>query len=146
MASWFVAGVGNYPRKGRQPAERVMIHSFSMFSFPTKAVFVIGEQGQLESLLTSPLVPVAVIGVLFYFMLIRPERRKRSDLNAMVENLKKNDRVVTIGGIYGTVVNAQKGSEDVSIKVDETTNTKLRILRSSVSRVITDKDDSDKKD
>ena len=117
-----------------------------MFQFPTKAVIVFAEQGQLDSLLTSPLIPVAVIGVLFYLMLIRPERRKRSDLNAMVENLKKNDRVVTVGGIYGTVVNAQKGSEDVSIKVDETTNTKLRILRSSVSRVISDKDESDKKD
>ena len=44
-----------------------------------------------------------MIGVLFYLMLVRPERRKRADLDTMLKNLKKNDRVVTIGGIFGTV-------------------------------------------
>ena len=48
----------------------------------------------------------------------------------MLQNLKKNDRVVTIGGIYGTVVNAQKDLDEVTIKVDESTNTKLRMQRS----------------
>jgi len=88
--------------------------------------------------LTGGWVPLVIIGALFYFMLVRPERRKRAELSSMLDNLKKNDRVVTIGGIYGTVVNVQKGSEDVSIKVDEGSNTKLRILRSSISRVISD--------
>jgi preprotein translocase subunit YajC len=69
-------------------------------------------------------------------MLIRPERTRRVELQKMLGSLKKNDRVVTIGGIYGTVVNVQKGSEDITIKADENTNTKLRVLRSSVSRVL----------
>lgn len=82
-------------------------------------------------ILQSFFVPMIIIGVLFYFMLIRPERRRRTELDQMLENLKKNDRVVTIGGIHGTVVNVQK--EDVTIKVDETT--RLRVLRSAISRV-----------
>lgn len=81
--------------------------------------------------------PLVVIGVLFYFMLIRPERRKRAEMKRMLDDIKKNDRIVTAGGIYGMVVNVQKGSEDITIKVDESNNTKLRVLRSSVSRIIT---------
>ena len=89
--------------------------------------------------------PLVVIGVLFYFMLIRPERRKRAEMTRMLDNIKKNDRIVTAGGIYGTVVNVQKGSEDITIKVDESNNTKLRVLRSSVSRIITADDESREK-
>ena len=80
--------------------------------------------------------PFLMIAVLFYLLMIRPERRKRAELTAMLQNLKKNDRVVTIGGIYGTVVNAQKDLDEVTIKVDESTNTKLRMQRSAIARVL----------
>ena len=53
----------------------------------------------------------------------------------MLENLKKNDRVVTIGGIFGVVVNVQKGSEDVTVRVDESRDTKLRVLQRHCSSV-----------
>lgn len=90
-----------------------------------------------SSLLVGPLLPMLVVGILFYLMILHPERKKRNDHTALVNNLKKNDRIVTVGGIFGTVVNAQKGSEEVVVKVDESANTKLRILRSAISRVIT---------
>ncbi len=51
----------------------------------------------------------------------------------MQSNLKKNDHVITIGGILGVVVNAQPGSDEVTLRVDE--NTRIRVLRSSISRV-----------
>jgi preprotein translocase subunit YajC len=86
--------------------------------------------------LLGPLFPFLMIAVLFYLLMIRPERRKRAVLAAMLDNLKKNDRVVTIGGIYGTVVNAQKDLDEVIIKVDENTNTKLRMQRAAIARVI----------
>jgi preprotein translocase subunit YajC len=85
-------------------------------------------------------VPLVVIGVMFYLMLVRPERRKRAELSQLLNSLKKNDRVVTIGGIYGTIVNAQQGSEEVTIRVDETNNTKLHVRRSAISQVIEDKE------
>ena len=81
------------------------------------------------------LVPMVLIGILFYVMILRPESKKRAEHAKMLESLKKHDRVVTAGGIYGTVANASKG-EDVTILVDESSNTRLRILRSSISRVI----------
>ena len=85
-------------------------------------------------------IPFLLIGLLFYFMILRPERQRRSDQAGMLENLKKNDRIVTSGGIYGTVVNVQKGDSDVVIKVDENSNTRLRVVRSSISRIINDTD------
>ena len=80
--------------------------------------------------------PFIIIGILFYVMLIRPERKKRTDLDRMLGNLKKNDRVVTIGGIYGTIVNAPQGSKEVTLKVDENNNTRLRVLRSAINQVV----------
>ncbi len=86
--------------------------------------------------LANMVFPFLMIGVLFYLLMIRPERRKRAELAEMLQNLKKNDRVVTIGGIFGTIVTASKESDEVIIKVDENTNAKLRMQRSAIARVV----------
>ena len=54
----------------------------------------------------------------------------------MLGALKKNDRVVTVGGIYGWVTNVHREADEVTIRVDEATNTKLRITLGSVARVL----------
>ena len=82
--------------------------------------------------------PVVLIGILFYFMLIRPERKKSAQAADMLKTLKKNDHVVTVGGIFGTVVNVQEGSDIVTIRVDENTNAKLRVRRSAISGIVKD--------
>ena len=80
---------------------------------------------------------MVVIMVLFYFMLIRPQKRKEQELREMVRNVKENDRVVTIGGIYGVVTNVQRDAERVTIRVDESTGTKLKVNMSAIARVLT---------
>ena len=95
----------------------------------------------LNSILASPMTLMIGVLILVYFIMIRPERRKRADMVSMLDNLRKNDRVVTIGGIFGTVVSVQQGAEDVSIRVDD--NTRIKILRSAISRVVSE--DSAKK-
>ncbi len=102
-----------------------------------------GER-QPNFLLDFPWIPFVIIGLMFYFLMIRPERKRRAEMATMLENLKKNDRVVTIGGIHGVVVNVAKGTEEVTIRVDEASNTKLRVLRSAISRVITEGESADK--
>lgn len=92
----------------------------------------------MEFLLGGPWLPFIIIGILFYFLLIQPERRKRAEMSTLLDNLKKNDRVVTIGGIIGVIVNVEKGAEEVVIRVDENNNTRLNVLRSSISRVLSD--------
>jgi preprotein translocase subunit YajC len=81
--------------------------------------------------------PLVVIMVLFYFMLIRPQKRKEQELREMVRNVKENDRVVTIGGIYGVVTNVQRDAERVTIRVDEATGAKLKVNMSAIARVLT---------
>jgi preprotein translocase subunit YajC len=81
--------------------------------------------------------PMFVIMVLFYLMLIRPQKRKEQELREMVRNVKENDRVVTIGGIYGVVTNVQRDADRVTIRVDEATGTKLKVNMSAIARVLT---------
>ncbi|MEN6451440.1 MAG: preprotein translocase subunit YajC [Thermoguttaceae bacterium] len=85
--------------------------------------------------------------VVFYLFVLRPQRRDQAKRQAMLSAVKKNDRVVTIGGIYGVVTNVRREADEVTIKVDETTNTKLRLTLSSVARVMGEgaEDESDKK-
>ena len=94
-----------------------------------------GDGGLLQTLLSNPILPFALIGIVFYLMLMRPEQRKRKQQEQLLSNLKKNDRVVTIGGIAGTVVNAAPGSTFVTLRVDDANNTRLRVLRTAISRV-----------
>ena len=88
------------------------------------------------SSLTSLLFPFLAIGLLFYFMMIRPQRREQASRQEMLQNLKKNDRVLTIGGIYGVVTNVHQEADEITLKVDEATNAKLRVTLSSISRVL----------
>jgi preprotein translocase subunit YajC len=80
---------------------------------------------------------MAVIMVLFYLMLIRPQKRKEQEVREMVRNVKENDRIVTIGGIYGVVTNVQRDADRVTIRVDEATGTKLKVNMSAIARVLT---------
>ena len=86
----------------------------------------------------SLLLPMLAIGFLFYFLLIRPQRQEQRRRQEMLAGVKKNDRVVTVGGIYGVVTNVHREADEVTIKVDETTNTKLRVTLGSVARILGD--------
>ena len=74
--------------------------------------------------------------VVFYIFLFRGQGRKKKELAKMIQGLKKNDRVVTIGGIVGTVVTTKE--DEIVVRVDETNNTKMTFVRQSIQRVITD--------
>ena len=87
--------------------------------------------------------PLIMIGVLFYFLLIRPQSKERARQKAMLAAVKKNDRVVTVGGIFGVVTNVRTEANEVTIKVDETTNTKLRVTLNSIARVLSDETSND---
>ena len=83
------------------------------------------------------LLPMSVVMVLFYMMMIRPQKRKEQDLRDQVNAIKENDRVITIGGIYGVVTNVQRDTQRVTVRVDESTGTKLRLNMTAIARVLT---------
>jgi preprotein translocase subunit YajC len=91
-----------------------------------------GEAPGAGSLLTN-IIPFAAIILIFYFLLIRPQNKKRKETEKMLSALKKGDKVVTIGGIHGTVQNVKEST--VLLKVDD--NVKIEFLRTAISSVIT---------
>ncbi|MDR0502728.1 MAG: preprotein translocase subunit YajC [Treponema sp.] len=99
--------------------------------------------------LTS-IIPFALIIFIFYFLIIRPQNKKRKETEKMLSAVKKGDKVVTIGGIHGTIQSVKETT--VIIKVDD--NVKLELLRSAISSVVTsgkeekieDKSDDKEKD
>lgn len=82
------------------------------------------------------------IVVLWYLLLIRPQNRERARRQDMLNSLKKNDPVVTIGGIIGTVVNVTEDGQEVTIRVDD--NARLKLRRDAIREVIV-KDKSENK-
>jgi preprotein translocase subunit YajC len=89
------------------------------------------------------LFPMAIVMVLFYLMMIRPQKRKEQELRDQVSAIKENDRVLTIGGIYGVVTNVQRDQQRVTVRVDESNGTKLRLNMSAIARVLTAEDQED---
>jgi preprotein translocase subunit YajC len=83
--------------------------------------------------------------IVFYLMVLRPQKNEQKKRLELLNNLKKNDRVVTIGGIYGVVMNAKREADEVVIKVDESNDTKIRVTYNAIARVITDAPAEEKK-
>ena len=81
---------------------------------------------------------MAIILLTGYFLVFRPQQQKQREARNQLENLKEKDRIVTIGGIHGRVTNLRRDSDEVTILVDESTGTKMRINKSAISRVLTD--------
>jgi len=88
---------------------------------------------------------LAGVVVLFYFLMLMPDRKRQKTHRQALEALKKNDRVVTIGGIYGVVTNVQRETDEVTIKVDEATNTKIRVTLNAIARVASEDSAADEK-
>lgn len=91
--------------------------------------------GGADALFGSMLIPLVLTMLLMYFLLMRPEQKRRKEQERMLAGLKKNDHVVTIGGIFGTVVAASPDSKVVTIRIDDSTGTKVKILRSAISHI-----------
>ncbi len=75
--------------------------------------------------------PLVLIFIVFYFFIIRPQKKKEDNRKKMIEAVQKGNRVVTIGGVHGTVTQVDETS--VLVQVDN--NTKLRIEKSALSSV-----------
>ena len=77
--------------------------------------------------------PLALVFVVFYFLLIRPQQQKAKDHRVMLANLKKNDEIITSGGLYGRVLAI---ADDV-ITVEIAPNVKVRVDRPQIATIVT---------
>jgi preprotein translocase subunit YajC len=75
------------------------------------------------------LMPIVLIFIVFYFLLIRPQKKTQDEHKKMIAGLKKNDEVITAGGIHGTIMNVKEST--ITLKIDD--EVKVEVQKSSVS-------------
>lgn len=88
--------------------------------------------GGMESLMS--LAPLVLIFVVFYFLLIRPQQKKLKEHKGMLDALRRGDRVVTGGGIIGTIVKVGNNEDDVTVEIAE--GVRVRVLRGTITSVL----------
>jgi preprotein translocase subunit YajC len=77
--------------------------------------------------------PLILVFVIFYFLILRPQSKRQKDLQKMIQGMKKGDRVLTSGGLYGEVVDVKEKGDTVILKVAE--NVKMEFAKSAVTGV-----------
>lgn len=77
------------------------------------------------------LLPLVLIGVVFYFLIIRPQRQREQKRQDMISKVQKGDQIVTIGGVHGSVVKV----EDDSLLADVGSGTRIRFDKNAVASV-----------
>lgn len=80
-----------------------------------------------------PFVPIIAIGFIFYFLIIRPQQKKSKQHHEMVSALRRGDKVVTSGGIIGSV---SKVINDEEIQIEIAEGVKIRLIKSTISQVL----------
>jgi len=94
-----------------------------------------GPVSPLQVFFNSPLPLIAGLAMIWYLTWFLPEKRKRRDETSLLASLMKNDRVITIGGIHGTIVSVTPGSDVVTLKIDEAGATRVKVNRSAISAI-----------
>ena len=104
-----------------------------------EAATVLGEPS-----MTSGLLPLLLIFVVFYFLLIRPQQKKYKQHQEMVNAVAKGDKIVTSGGVIGTVTKVDAENDVVHVEVAE--GVKIKVVRSTIASVLNPKADSGSND
>lgn len=94
-----------------------------------------GEAGGLNLLSFLPLVAMAMLA---YFLFVLPQKAKDKSFQDMIKSLKENDRIVTTGGLHGVVTNVQRDAGRLTLRIDESNGTKIRVALWAIDSVVTD--------
>lgn len=106
-----------------------------MESFPIQHFIVLAQE---EPQLFDPinLLPIGLIFIIAYFLLLRPAGREKAEKQTMIDKLKKNDQVETIGGILATVVRVKKEQGEVLLRLDKKSGTEMLVNIRAISAVL----------
>src|SRR5215470_6552090 len=78
-------------------------------------------------------IPLLLVFVLFYFLIIVPQRKRQRAVDAMLDNLKSGDKVVTQGGIYGTIISIRDDKRTMQLKISENPVVRVEVARTAIS-------------
>lgn len=109
----------------------------ALFSLSGQQAAPAGQGNMLVGLL-----PFILVFVIFYLLIIMPQRKKQKQHQQMVANLKPGDRIITSGGIFGTVMDVHPDRIELKIAA----NVKVDILKSAVAIILTDKEKTEAKE
>ncbi len=79
----------------------------------------------------SALVPILLVFLIFYFMILRPQKKKQKERESLLSNIQKGDKIVTAGGMHGTVI----GIEEKTVLVQISDDVKVKFERSAISSI-----------
>lgn len=106
------------------------------------AMALLAQEGDSTALLRT-FMPLVLIMVLGYFLLWAPEKRRRNALKQKLDSMKENDHVITAGGIHGMVTGIRRDQDMVTVRIDDSTGTKIRVGRSTIAQVLSDDEPND---
>lgn len=112
----------------------------NLFQFVTEAAAagdVSGATGVMG--IVTMIIPIALMILVFWLLVIRPEKKRSKEMQSMLDNLQVGDEIVTNGGIIGLVISVQKDTNTVLIE-SSSDRTKLRIMRSAIAKCNTEHD------
>ena len=91
-----------------------------------------GQGGQAGGL--AGFLPLIILFAIFYFLLIRPQQKKAKEHREMISNLKKGNRVITSGGIYGTI----QSLDDTTVGLEIAEKVKIKVTRGNIAALVSD--------
>jgi preprotein translocase subunit YajC len=118
-----------------------LLDSILLFAQAKAAAPAGGEGG--SNILTL-MIPLMAVILLYQVLLGGPQRKQEAKRKAMIAAIKKNDRVMTSSGIFGTVVSADNDSDRVTLRVDDDKGVKIEFSKSAISQVLTVEKESEK--
>lgn len=102
------------------------------FAASTASTAAAAPQGPTSFLIS--LMPLFLVIVIFYFFLVRPQQRRLAEYQKLVAGLRRGDRVVTTGGIIGTIHKVDDSSQDVTVEIAE--GVRVRVQRNAIAEVL----------
>jgi preprotein translocase subunit YajC len=105
-----------------------------MESFPIQHFILLAQEPQLFDPVN--LLPIGLIFIIAYFLLLRPAGREKAEKQTMIDKLKKNDQVETIGGILATVVRVKKEQGEVILRLDKKSGAEMVVNIRAISAVL----------
>jgi preprotein translocase subunit YajC len=100
------------------------------------AWLVLAADAPKEPPFWTMLPPILAMVALFFLLMIWPQQKEKQKRETMLNSLKKNDRVVTVGGIVGTVANVSADGKEITLKVDD--EVRIKFVRSGISHKLAD--------
>lgn len=101
-------------------------------NFVSLFLMLSGSGGQQAGNPLAMWLPIILIFVIMYFLIFRPQAKKQKQHQAMVDSLKKGDKVITAGGIYGSIAGLKEKEKTIIVKIDD--HVKIEVSRSSIAK------------